>query len=123
MADLGTTYYVGIGQALVTPISKPVAVPTTDRGTYSRFPFSGRPQDDWGQSFLVFPDRFVPAVPVFVPSRTIFLMRGRDVDCARLTYRYWRTFDAPDYAAAQYIGPKCGPSALVEVVVIENAIS
>lgn len=44
-------------------------------------------------------------------------MRGRDIDCGILTYRYWTTIGFPDINAANYVGPKCGPNPLADITI------
>ena len=48
---------------------------------------------------------------------TYFFMRWKDVDCGPVTYRTWIVTDAPDPTGAQYVGPKCGGTAITGAVV------
>lgn len=51
-------------------------------------------------------------------SSTIeYYMRGKDVDCGILTYRYWVSLNSPDINGSGYSGTKCGGSALTDIVI------
>jgi hypothetical protein len=50
-------------------------------------------------------------------STTYYYMRGKDVDCGTVTYRYWVVTQTPDPLGAQYVGSKCGGSVFADVVV------
>lgn len=56
-----------------------------------------------------------PAQPS-IPTPATYKMRGRDVDCGSLIYRYWTATGAPDYTGAQYAGAKCGASPLADII-------
>jgi len=47
-----------------------------------------------------------------------YVMRGRDVDCGSVTYRSWTVSGTPDTTGSQYVGTKCGASALADIVVV-----
>lgn len=53
---------------------------------------------------------------------TEYFMRGKDVDCGILTYRYWSSLNAPDPSAIQYSGTKCGASPLQDVIILSIKI-
>lgn len=54
-------------------------------------------------------------------SNLFFKMRGQDVDCLpTLTYRTWVAANAPDYAALQYVGTRCGVTPFSNVVVTNS---
>ncbi len=45
-----------------------------------------------------------------------FKMRGKDVDMLpSIVYRVWVVVGSPDFAAAQYTGPKGGPTPFSDV--------
>ncbi len=44
-----------------------------------------------------------------------YLMRGIDLDCGTLTYRYWVVSGTPDFAGALYGGDRCGATPLSNV--------
>lgn len=46
-----------------------------------------------------------------------FVMRGRDVDCVGIVYRFWTVTSNPDTTGASYIGAKCGVSPLADIIV------
>lgn len=62
------------------------------------------------------PDRILPPI---TSATTHYKMRARDPDCPGIVYRTWVVQESPDFAAAQYVGLRCGVSALVEVVVVD----
>lgn len=47
---------------------------------------------------------------------TYYLMRAIDPDCPGLTYRTW-VVTTPDATGSAYLGPKCGPNPLTNIVV------
>lgn len=55
---------------------------------------------------------------------TFYIMRGKDVDCGTSppTMRTWTVTDSPDTTGAFYTGPKCGASALADIVVVKKVI-
>ncbi len=55
-----------------------------------------------------------------VANPIFYIMRGRDVDCGTPTYRIWSVTDEPDITGTFYSGPKCGASALSDIVVIKK---
>lgn len=56
-------------------------------------------------------------------STIIYYMRGKDVDCGILTYRYWTSLNAPDPNGLSYTGPKCGASPISDITIISIKIS
>jgi hypothetical protein len=52
----------------------------------------------------------------------IYKMQAVDPDCGPLTYRTWVVTGAPDFAAAQYAGARCGVTPLTNVVVAATRI-
>lgn len=116
MAELGSSYYVG-PKSQLSPADMSF-VPTGTGGSYVTFS-AATIENEIGLS-VDLGERVIP-VPVVRPAvLVIFRMRARDPDCAQLTYRYWNVSGSPDYAAAFYMGPKCGLSPLVEVTVMDN---
>lgn len=62
------------------------------------------------------PDRVLPPLT----GNTIhYKMRARDPDCPGVVYRTWVVTGSPDFAAAQYVGVRCGVSPLTEIVVVD----
>ena len=57
-----------------------------------------------------------------VAQATVFIMVGRDLDCVGVVYRTWQTTGAPDYAATQYTGTRCGVTPLSNVTVAATFI-
>lgn len=51
-------------------------------------------------------------------TQNYFLMRGKDVDCITTTYKFWTVTGAPDTDASEYVGAKCGASALQDIIVV-----
>lgn len=51
---------------------------------------------------------------------TYYLMRGRDVDCGSVTYRFWTVTGSPDTTGSQYVGSKCGSSPLTDIVIVKK---
>lgn len=56
-------------------------------------------------------------IPATTSSIVYFLMSGKDVDCGTVTYRVWVVTGLPDTFGAQYVGSKCGATALADVIV------
>lgn len=66
-------------------------------------------------------------IPVLIPTirdtvpgaatTTYYYMRGKDVDCGSLTYRFWVVTGAADATGALYVGSKCGASPFSDIVV------
>lgn len=55
------------------------------------------------------------------PVVTYYQMRGVDIDCVLiLTYRSWVVAGSPDFTGALYTGPKCGPTPLSSIVVVDS---
>lgn len=50
-------------------------------------------------------------------STTYFVMRGRDIDCVGVVYRFWTVTNNPDTTGASYVGVKCGLSSLTDIIV------
>lgn len=48
---------------------------------------------------------------------TYYFMRAVDPDCPTLTYVSWVVQDQPDITGAQYVGARCGASALTDVTI------
>lgn len=48
-----------------------------------------------------------------------YVMRGRDVDAATLTYRFWRVTGSADMSGAFYTGPKSGASPLADIIIYQ----
>lgn len=64
---------------------------------------------------------YVSEVGAGIPSQlTYYVMRGRDVDCVGLTYRYWVVVGSADTTGSQYTGAKCGVSALQDIIIINK---
>lgn len=123
MAELGASQYVGQLTALISPASS-IGSLSSARGVFYTRPQSGSVDEgDYGVTTSLTARPAIP-LPRAVSSQLItYRMRGRDVDCPALTYRYWNSVGAPDFSASLYTGPKCGGSALVEVVVMDNVSS
>jgi hypothetical protein len=62
------------------------------------------------------PDRVLPPQ---TGSQIHFKMRARDPDCPGVVNRTWVVTGSPDFAAAKYVGVRCGVSPLTEIVVID----
>lgn len=73
-----------------------------------------------GSASPIFEQRLPGYSTAGVSSITYYLMRGRDVDCASLTYRSWVVTDSPDFSASQYSGTRCGVTALAEIIILET---
>ncbi len=60
-------------------------------------------------------------LPIVTAGSTVvthYLMRARDPNCVtQPTYVYWTVTGAPDTTGSQYVGPRCGGSPLVDIVV------
>lgn len=65
----------------------------------------------------------IPVPPRARPQALRYKMRGRDVDCPGLTYRYWVTVGLPDMTGTLYTGPKCGSSPLADVTVLDIEVT
>jgi hypothetical protein len=48
---------------------------------------------------------------------TIYTMRGRDPDCATITYRTWRVSGSPDFSGTYYSGSRCGATPLSDITI------
>jgi hypothetical protein len=55
-------------------------------------------------------------------STIIYYMRGKDVDCGILTYRYWQSENSPDQTGILYTGTKCGISPLSDITIMSIKI-
>jgi len=123
MAELGASQYIGRMTNIASPAGSIGAI-ASSRGFFYNSPSSSVVDaGDYGESD---PIHFYSAIPLprAVSAQLVtYRMRGRDVDCATLTYRYWNSVGAPDLSASLYTGPKCGVSALTEVVVVDNVSS
>lgn len=62
------------------------------------------------------PDRVLPPL---TGNQIHYKMRARDPDCPGVVYRTWVVVGSPDFAAAQYVGVRCGVSPLTEIVVVD----
>lgn len=122
MADLGDTSYVGFAERLRTPAER-FSTPPQNSGLNSGFPFSSLFENEVGNSYSVFNRISIPAVVRPAPQHVVYEMRGRDPDCAALTFRYWNAIGAPDFTGTLYVGPRCGANPLVEIVVMESGIT
>lgn len=122
MAELGDTSYVGFAQRLRTAAER-FASPPTGYGLNPGLPASSQFESDKGGVYDAAARFRLPAVVRPAPQHVWYEMRGRDQDCATLTYRYWRVVGAPDMTGTSYAGPKCGANPLVEIVVLESDIS
>jgi hypothetical protein len=122
MADLGDTQYVGLSQPERTP-AQTFATQFQDSGLYAPFPSSSFLENEIGNTSEAFNRVLVPNVVRPAAQHVFYEMRGRDQDCATLTYRYWRVVGAADMSASQYAGPKCGSNPLVDVTVLEVSIT
>jgi hypothetical protein len=123
MAELGASQYIGQLTALVSPATSAGTVSPSRGLHYTRLSSGSVDEGDYGTSYSLTVRPTVP-LPAIVSQRLItYRMRGRDVDCATLTYRYWYSVGAPDLSASLYTGPKCGVSALADVTVLDNVAS
>lgn len=122
MADLGDTSYVGFAERLRTPAER-FAVPPVGYGLSSGLPASSFLENEVGEAYDVRNRLSVPAVVRPAPQHVWYEMRGRDQDCATLTYRYWRSLGSPDFTGVLYTGPKCGVNPLVEIVIMSVDIT
>lgn len=122
MADLGETSYVGLAQRTRTPAER-FSAPPQSYSLNSGFPFSSKTETERGATHEAV--YRVPVLPVRRPSPqlVVYEMRGRDQDCATLSYRYWNSVGTPDFTGTLYTGPKCGVNPLVDVVVLGTRIS
>jgi len=120
MADLGKTLYVGETTPYITRADG-YAPPDGYLG-YSYNFISSDNETELGTIISVLPlDRVSDSLPSPPAGGAIiyYVMRGLDVDCApTITYRTWTVTGSPDTTGAQYAGPKCGASALTDIVVI-----
>lgn len=57
-----------------------------------------------------------------VATTTFYIMRGKDVDCGSVTYRTWTVTSEPDTTGALYSGPKCGASALQDIIIVKKVV-
>lgn len=48
---------------------------------------------------------------------TYYMMRWLDVDCVTPTYRVWVVTDTPDPTGTEYVGTKCGGTAISGAVI------
>lgn len=122
MADLGESSYVGFGQRLRTP-AQMFAAPPAGYAVHSGYPASSGIETEKGAASEYSPRQVLPSVVRPAPQLVWYEMRGRDQDCATLTYRYWRVSGAPDLTGTSYPGPKCGVSPLADVIVLEADIT
>lgn len=51
-------------------------------------------------------------------TTTYFIMRGKDIDCVGVVYRFWTVTGSPDTDASEYAGVKCGATALQDIIVV-----
>lgn len=123
MAELGASQYVGSLTALISPASSIGALSPARGLFYTRLQSGFVDEGDGGLTNSLIARPVIPLPRAVSPQLVVYRMRGRDVDCATLTYRYWNSVGAPDFSASLYTGPKCGGSALVEVVVMDNVSS
>jgi hypothetical protein len=118
MAELGASQYVGRLTDAASPAAS-IGTPVSSRGFFYNSPSSSLADDGDYPSQPIQCYTTIP-LPRQVSSQLItYRMRGRDVDCVTLTYRYWNSVGAPDLSASLYAGPKCGVSALADVVVVD----
>lgn len=125
MADLGSITYAGINTNLITRADGYQPLIGTRGYSYEYFSvFIYGVDKDKGP--IVNNPYSPPYSSLPVPSgggptlTTYYVMRGRDVDCGIITYRTWTVQNAPDTTGAQYVGTKCGASALTDIVVIQT---
>ncbi len=122
MADFGAMTFIGPASNIVSRADGYQPLYGTKGYSYEYYSTLIYPMDkDKG---ALSNDLFPKTLPVPVggggPSlTTYYVMRGRDVDCGVITYRTWTVQNAPDTTGAQYVGTKCGASALTDIVVIQ----
>jgi hypothetical protein len=120
MAELGASQYIGRLTNSISPASSIGALASSRGFFYVRDSSSIADGGDYGESDSLISRPTIP-LPRAVSAQLItYRMRGLDVDCATLTYRYWYAVGAPDYSASLYTGPKCGASALAAITVVDN---
>lgn len=122
MADFGSMTYIGAVSNIISRADGYQPLIGTKGYSYEYFSVNilGVDKDKGPLSNDLFP-KTLPVPPSPGTSlTTYYVMRGRDVDCGSLTYRTWTVQNAPDITGAQYAGPKCGASALAEIIVIQK---
>lgn len=120
MADIGETASIDMGR-----FSKALsnAQLPADRGTSVKMSDTNFQRDDppdRGVAVSIDVDDFSQRniLMGFQPTLAEYFMRGKDVDCGPLTYRYWVSYGQADLSGARYDGTRCGVSPLEDIVIL-----
>jgi len=121
MSDLGKTLYVGEYSSLITRADG--YAPPDGYAGYS-YEFDSFPKETEKGNIVSYffsldkTSESLPTPPTGGGATIYYVMRGKDVDCGSVTYRTWTVSGSPDTTGSQYVGTKCGGSALTDIVVV-----
>ncbi len=115
MAELGATF---LNARDVNASATGIGMPSSNFGNYTILYASFLRTDFVAFAAVEKYQYLAPASPV---QPLFYEMRGRDLDCPTLTYRYWRVSGSPDLTGLSYPGPKCGATPLSEITVLETS--
>jgi hypothetical protein len=112
MVDNGSTVTFSIGSVLYSANAYYNQIPD-GYVSYSENHNTIMMDEKWNFSSNILLDIPTP----IVGTAQHYLMRGKDIDCGPTTYRYWVT-TSPDPTGSQYVGIKCGVSALQDIIIV-----